>query len=64
MATIKPFIRTIKKDDSSRIIIEITHIGKRAYIPTEIYVSQKDINSKSQLKKNFSSIPLEKNRHC
>ncbi|MDR1198637.1 MAG: site-specific integrase [Prevotellaceae bacterium] len=60
MATIVPYIRIQKNDGTYRVLIKITHQKLRVFIPTEIYVSQKDINNKNQLKKNFSSIPLEK----
>ena len=60
MATIKAKIKSKKKDNTMRVFIEVSHGGTRVYIGTEIYVTSKDINNKMQLKKGFSSIPLEK----
>jgi integrase len=60
MATIKTYIQKRKNDGTHRILIEITHNRQRAYIPTEIYVTDKDLTAKKHLKKTFYSLALDK----
>jgi hypothetical protein len=55
-----PYIKHKKKDGTYKVSIEIIHKSKRVYIPTQIYVKDKDLTKDLKFRKSFYSLNLER----
>ncbi|MDR0754805.1 MAG: site-specific integrase [Prevotellaceae bacterium] len=58
--TIHHYIKHRKEDGTYKVYIEITHKRQRAYIPTSIYVTDKDLTKDLKFRKSFYSLNLER----